>query len=71
MFPSVENPIPETIGLGTIFSIAGSFGMLGFFFATALGRSSSERDQWSGCGIAFGLFLGAVFYVIALVNELF
>jgi hypothetical protein len=70
MLPSVESPIPETIGLGTIFSLAGSFAMLGFFLATLLKRSSSERDQWSGCGIALGLLLGAVFYLIALINEL-
>jgi hypothetical protein len=70
VFPSVENPIPETIGLGTIVSLAGSFATIGFLLATALRRSDAERNEWSGYGVVVGFCLGAITYLVALVIEL-
>jgi hypothetical protein len=70
VFPSVENPIPETIGLGSIVSLAGSFATIGFLLATALRRSDTERNTWSGYGVVVGSCLGAIAYLVALVVEL-
>lgn len=70
MLPSVENPVPETIGLGTIVSLAGSFATIGFLLATALKRSDTERNEWSAYGVVVGFCLGAIVYLVALVAEL-
>lgn len=70
MLPNVESPIPETIGLGTIFSLAGSSGVLAFLLATALNRSREEKEKWSSRGIAGGFCFGAIVYLAALIAEL-
>lgn len=70
MLPSVESPVPETIGLGMIFSVAGACGMAGLFLGTILKRPSTTRDEWSSYGMALGFCFGAGFYLIALAVEL-
>jgi hypothetical protein len=68
--PRVENPVPETVGLGTIFGIAGAGGMFSFVIATLLNLPERQRDAWGRWGTAMGLLVGALLYLSALLAEL-
>lgn len=70
LFPGVEDPFPETIGLGTIFSTAGAGGVLLLVLASMLNRSDQERDAWARRGVTFGFVAGSLFYLAALVNQI-
>lgn len=70
LFPRVEDPFPETIGLGTIFSTAGAGGVLLLVLASVLNRPEEERDAWVRHGVTFGFVAGTLFYVAALLNQL-
>jgi NADH:ubiquinone oxidoreductase subunit 6 (subunit J) len=69
LFPRVEDPFPETIGLGAIFSTAGAGGVLLLVLASMLNRPEEERDAWTRRGVIFGFVAGLLFYVTALVNQ--
>lgn len=69
IFPRVEDPFPDTIGLGTIFGAAGAGGVLLLVFASMLGLSERERDAWTRRGVSLGFATGALFYVFALVEQ--
>jgi hypothetical protein len=69
LFPGVEDPFPETIGLGTIFSAAGAGGVLLLVLASMLNRSEAERDAWARWGVIVGFAAGSLFYLSALVNQ--
>lgn len=71
MFPEVENPIPETIGLGSIFSAAGAGGVLLLVVAILLGHADTRRDAWSRLGMLGGFIVGLGFYLMALLAQLF
>jgi hypothetical protein len=70
MLPKVENPIPETIGLGTIFSAAGAGGVLMLIVATTLGLPDQERDALVRNGIVVGFVGASCLYLLALLNQL-
>jgi hypothetical protein len=70
VLPKVESPIPETIGLGAIFSMAGAGGVLLLTIATLLGVPERKRDAWGRLGVAAGCILGFTAYFAALVVQL-
>jgi NADH:ubiquinone oxidoreductase subunit 6 (subunit J) len=70
VLPRVENPIPETIGLGTIISIAGALGVASVFLATILGLPNSQKERWGMWGTTMGFLAGLAFYMIALLAQL-
>lgn len=68
--PRVEDPMPDTIGLGAIFSMAGAGGVLLLVLATCVGLSDSRRDAWGRRGVVGGFAVGLSLYTIALVGQL-
>ena len=70
MLPKVENPIPETIGLGMIFSVAGAFGVFGLVLASTLRLPDAQRDAWSRRGMAAGFAVGSALYLAALLAQI-
>jgi len=70
VLPNVENPIPDTIGLGSIFSAAGAGGVLLLVLATVLELPDTRRDAWGRLGIALGFIFGSTIYLVALVDQL-
>jgi hypothetical protein len=69
VLPKVENPIPDTIGLGAIFSLAGAGGVLSLVIATLLGFPDRQRDAWSRWGMALGFAIGSGVYLISLLAQ--
>jgi len=66
-FPRVEDPWPETISLELPFAAAGAGGVLAsVFFADG---SREERDEGIRNGGLWGFWLGALFYALALLNQ--
>lgn len=59
--PSVDL-LPEEVGLGSVFAIAGAFGILGLLIDYARG---SRDERWVRRGTALGFGLG-VFMLVAL-----
>lgn len=70
LLPRVETPIPETIGLGAIFTIAGAGGVLMLVLASLGGFPDARRDAWGRWGIVGGFAVGSLFYVLALAVQL-
>jgi NADH:ubiquinone oxidoreductase subunit 6 (subunit J) len=70
VLPRVESPIPETIGLGAIFGIAGAAGVSSLFLATMLGLSDTQKARWGMWGTAIGFLAGLAFYMTALFAQL-
>lgn len=70
MLPKVENPIPETIGLGTVIALGAAMGMSALVIAIVLRFPDAQRDTWSRLGLAGGFLFGLVFYLTALVAQL-
>jgi CDP-diglyceride synthetase len=67
--PEVENPIPEKIGVGHIFALAGTLGLMGGIFRFRSSPSEQERAVRRG-GLA-GFCIGLVVYcVLSLVQVL-
>jgi hypothetical protein len=66
-FPRVENPWPETIGLGLPVALAGAGGVL----ATVLfaDTSQSRRDRQVRRFGLLGFYLGVASYFISLVIQ--
>jgi hypothetical protein len=66
--PKVEDPIPERIGLDTVFTAAGFGGVVaGIAFIAAPARRRESAIRWGGL---LGFVLGAALYLTALVNQL-
>jgi hypothetical protein len=67
ILPRVENPLPESIGLGFPFALAGAAGVLaGMFYADA---SPAERDH-AVRQTALAFFrIGVVIYLLSLVVQ--
>jgi hypothetical protein len=68
--PRVEDPIPNTIGLGAIFSAAGAGGILLFVLASFVGLPDARRDAWGRRGMVGGFVVGTLLYMVALVAQL-
>lgn len=65
--PEVEDPIPDTIGLGHLVSLAGAGGVLGGI--AQLGAPSAKRERAIGMGSLAGLGLGTAIYCFSLLGE--
>jgi hypothetical protein len=65
--PEVENPIPEKIGLGDIFALAGAVGLLGGILRFGSPPSEWERAVRRG-GLA-GFCIGVVVYCVLLLVQ--
>lgn len=65
--PEVENPIPEKIGLGDVFTVAGAGGVLGGMVGVCCYPEHKERAI--SVGSVIGLSIGTGFYAIALVIQ--
>ncbi len=65
--PEVENPIPEKIGLGDVFTVAGAGGVLGGMVGVCC--SPKNKDRAIGVGSVIGLCIGTGFYAVALVIQ--
>lgn len=68
VFPRVEDPWPDTIGIELPFALAGFGGAAVSLFSAE--TSEAARDRAVRGGGLLGFQLGAVFYVLALVNQL-
>lgn len=68
--PWVEDPIPDTIGGGVLFSFAGAGGVIAVVVGSMLGISDSRQNRWARLGVSFGFALGALLYGTALIGQL-
>jgi hypothetical protein len=69
LLPRVEDPIPDTIGVGIIFGTAGAGGVVMLVLGSMLGRSAEDLDAWARRGVSAGFAIGALFYIAALVGQ--
>jgi hypothetical protein len=67
--PRVEDPIPDTIGVGTIFSAAGAGGVIGLVLGLLLGLSDIQLDAWTRRGVGLGFAVGVLVYAVALAGQ--
>jgi hypothetical protein len=65
--PEVEDPIPERIGLGHVFALAGAVGLLGGLWR--FGAPPAERERAISWGGLIGFCLGVGIYCVLLVVE--
>lgn len=66
--PEAESPIPDKIGLGDVFALAGAGGVLG---GIACFRSSSARqEQGVKWGVLIGFCLGSAIYCLSFLAQL-
>jgi hypothetical protein len=65
-----EDPIPDTIGVGVLFSLAGAGGVLAVVAGSILGISDSRQNRWARLGVSLGFTLGALLYGTALIGQL-
>jgi len=70
LLPRVEDPIPETIGVGAIFSAAGAGGVVMLVLGSMLGLSEAELDAWARRGVGAGFAIGSLVYVAALAGQI-
>jgi hypothetical protein len=68
VFPRVDDPWPNTIGIELPFVFAGAGGMLADFTCGAASRAA--RDEAMRRGGIYGFRLGAAFYVVSFLNQL-
>jgi len=68
VFPTVEDPWPDTIGVELPFAFAGAGGVLADLKHTEAG--GPERDEAVRRGGVRGFRVGAAFYAIAVINQL-
>ena len=66
--PRVEDPLPDSIGLGFPFSMAGVGGVLGNVLWVR--QPLSERNRATSVGGLWGFWVGVVFYLALFVNQL-
>jgi hypothetical protein len=69
LLPRVEDPLPDTIGVGIIFNTAGAGGVVMLVLGSMLGVSTAELDAWARRGVSSGFAVGALFYATALVGQ--
>jgi hypothetical protein len=68
--PRAEDPIPDTIGVGALFSLAAAGGVLAVVVGSVLGVSDSRQNRWARKGVSLGFVLGALLYGAALLGQL-
>lgn len=67
VWPEVEDPLPDRIGLGFPFAMAGAGGVLASIVHSE--SSPARRDRAINKGGVIGFGLGAVAYLLALVIQ--
>ena len=65
--PKVEDPIPGTIGLGDLVSLAGAGGVLGAVLSIA---RPQKRDLFVSLGTFLGFCFGCGLYALSLAVQL-
>jgi hypothetical protein len=65
--PRVDDPWPDSIGLGFPFAIGGAAGVLASLVAAD--TSQAERDRAIRLGNLWGFRLGAGFYLLSLIFQ--
>jgi hypothetical protein len=65
--PEVEDPIPDTIGLADVFTVAGAGGVLGGMAGVCCSPKNKERAI--SLGSVLGFCVGAGFYAVALLVQ--
>ncbi|HEX5375945.1 MAG TPA: hypothetical protein VFW48_07280 [Solirubrobacterales bacterium] len=70
ILPRVEDPIPDTIGIGALFGAAGAGGVLAVVAGSMLGVSDAQQNRWARAGVSFGFAAGAIIYAGALIGQL-
>lgn len=70
LLPRVEDPIPDTIGIGVLFSAAGAGGVIAVVAGSILGVSETRQNRWARRGVSVGFAVGAAIYAIALIGQL-
>jgi hypothetical protein len=65
--PRVQNPWPESIGLGFPFAMAGAAGVLASLIQAE--ASQAVRDRAIHVGNLWGFRLGGLFYVASLISQ--
>jgi hypothetical protein len=68
LFPQVEDPWPKTIGLEFMIATTGAGGVVTSVLYA--GAPEARRDRAVRRGGLIGFGLGALFYVLALLNQL-
>jgi hypothetical protein len=68
LFPRVDDPWPETIGLELPIVMAGVGGAMASVLYT--GASKVKRDEAIHYGWLWGFWLGALFYALSLLDQL-
>lgn len=68
--PRAEDPIPDTIGVGVLFSLAAAGGVLAVVVGSVLGVSDSRQNRWARVGVSLGFALGTLLYGAALLGQL-
>jgi hypothetical protein len=67
LFPRVEDPWPDVIGLDFPLVTAGAGGVLASVLSD--GDSTAERDEDIRNGGLWGFWLGALFYALSVFNQ--
>jgi hypothetical protein len=70
ILPRVEDPIPDTIGIGALFGAAGAGGVLAVVAGSMFGVSDAQQNRWARVGVSLGFAAGAVIYASALIGQL-
>jgi hypothetical protein len=70
LLPRGEDPIPETIGVGLIFSTTGAGGVIGLIAGSWIGLTEGELDAWTRHGVSLGFVVGVLVYIVALIGEI-
>lgn len=65
--PEVENPIPERIGLGYLFTLAGAGGVFGGLSRSV--SSPAKRERAVSWGTLVGFVAGLIFYGLSLLVQ--
>jgi hypothetical protein len=66
--PEVEDPIPDRIGLGHLFALAGAGGVLGGIWQFR--APPAERERAVGWGTLAGFCVGAFAYCVLLLLQI-
>ncbi len=67
-FPEVEDPIPDRIGLGYLFELAGAAGVIGGI--ASLVAWPRKRELFISVGTLVGFAIGLGFYALSLAIQL-
>jgi hypothetical protein len=65
--PRAENPLPEAIGLTTVFALAGAGGVTASVICFR--SSEAKRERWVRRGGCIGFVLGLAWYLLAVMVQ--